>query len=82
MPSSTQELTQNILAKVSKNRKKLLFFGILSILFGLYGLYSTFTMTKVSIILFGVMMVALGAFFFWEAISDTNKKERLQDILI
>jgi len=62
MEANTNTIVQEISGAVTKNRKRLMGFGILSLIFGIIGTFMSVTMTMTSMI-----------FFFW----NTDRYGRL-----
>ena len=77
-----QEIVQEISGSVTKNRKRLLGFGILSIILGFIGTSAAVFMTMTSMILFGMLIVIGGFVFLVESFSAPERKGKLWHFLI
>jgi len=75
-------IAQTISGAVTKNRKRLLGFGIFSIILGLIGTFMATVFTMASMVFFGVLVIIAGAFFFIEGFSSPNNKTKAMYILI
>ena len=82
MAEKTESIAQTISGAVTQNRKRLMGFGILSLIFGVIGTFMSVTMTLTSIILFGILIVAGGLMFLVEAFSAPEWKGKLFNLLI
>jgi len=71
-----------LFGELKKNWGWLLALGILSILLGTIGLGMTFALTEVSIIFFGVLLIAGGAFQLFDALKCKGWKSVLWHVLI
>ena len=54
---------------VTKNRKRLMGYGILSVIFGFIGLYMSTVMTMSTILMLGIFMLIVGIVFIVEFFS-------------
>ena len=54
---------------VTRNRKRLMAYGILSVLLGIIGIYMSVEMTLASMLVFGVFLVVAGIIFLIESFS-------------
>jgi len=82
MNETTENVGQAISGLVTKNRKRLMWFGILSLLFGIVGTFMSVAMTMTSIILLGFLVVFTGFVFIFESFSAPNWKGKLFDIIL
>lgn len=78
----TTNIAQEISGAVTKNRKRLLGFGILSLIFGIVGTFMSFTMTMTSMIFFGILIVIGGFIFLVESFSAPEWKGKLLNLFI
>ena len=78
----TTNIAQEISGAVTKNRKRLLGFGILSLILGIIGTFMSVTMTMTSMIFFGILIVIGGFIFLVEAFSAPQWKGKLLNLLI
>ena len=67
---------------VTQNRKRLMGYGILSVIFGFIGLYMSFFMTITSILVMGIFILVVGVVFSVEAFSAPNWKGKLLNLLL
>ena len=82
MNEVTEEFAQEIAGVVTKNRKRLMWFGILSLIFGIVGTFMSVAMTMTSIILLGFLVVFTGFVFIFESFSAPHWKGKLFDIIL
>jgi len=82
METNTDNIVQEISGAVTKNRKRLMGFGILSLVFGIVGTFMSVTMTMTSMIFFGILIVIGGLVFLVEAFSAPQWKGKLMNLLI
>ena len=80
--NETTNIAQEISGAVTKNRKRLMGFGILSLILGIVGTFMSVTMTMTSIILFGILIVIGGVIFLVEAFSAPKWKGKLLNLFI
>lgn len=76
LPSTT------IFGELEKNWGWLLLFGVVSILLGTLGLGMTFTLTEISVVFFGVLLVVGGVFQLLDAIKCRGWKSIAWHVLI
>ena len=57
---------------VTRDRKRLMGYGILSIIFGFIGLYMSTVMTMTTILILGIFMIVVGVVFLVEAFSSPD----------
>lgn len=67
---------------VTKNRKRLMGYGILSLLLGIVGIYMSVEMTLASMLVFGVFLVIAGVVFFIESFSAPDWSGKLLGLLL
>lgn len=72
----------NIKGEAGKNTGWLLFMGIVLIVLGTAGLYMTGTLTLVSVLYFGFLVIAGGVLMLFDAFRAEGRKQKLWDILI
>jgi len=65
---------------VTKNRKRLMGYGILSVIFGFIGLYMSTMMTITTVLIFGVFMLILGIVFIVESFSSPDWQGKLLNL--
>ena len=62
---------------VTKNRKRLMGYGILSVIFGFIGLYMSTMMTMSTILILGIFMLIIGIVFIVESFSSPDWQGKL-----
>lgn len=67
---------------VTKNRKRLMGYGILSVIFGFVGLYMSTYMTITSILIVGIFMLIIGIVFSVEAFSAPKWEGKLLNLAL
>ena len=67
---------------VTKNRKRLMGYGILSVIFGFIGIYLSTAMTITSILIIGILMLIVGIVFIVESFSSPKWKGKLLNLLL
>lgn len=67
---------------VTQNRKRLMGYGMLSVIFGFIGLYMSSFMTITSILVMGIFILVVGVVFSVEAFSAPNWKGKLLNLLL
>lgn len=67
---------------VTKNRKRLMGYGILSVVFGLIGIYMSTAMTITSILIIGILMLIVGIVFMVESFSSPDWKGKLLNLVL
>jgi len=82
METSTENLGNRISDAVTQNRKRLMGFGILSLIFGIIGLYMSVAMTMASILILGIFVLIAGFAFLVEAFSAPDWKGKLMYVLL
>jgi len=82
MGTNTVNRADAISGAVTQNRKRLMGFGILTLIFGMIGLYMSVAMTTASILILGVFIVLAGFAFLVEAFSAPDWKGKLMYILL
>ncbi len=65
---------------VTKNRKRLMGYGILSVIFGFIGLYMSTMMTITTILVLGIFMLIVGIVFMVEAFSSPEWQGKLLNL--
>ena len=67
---------------VTKNRKRLMGYGILSVLFGFVGLYMSTAMTITSILIIGIFMLVVGVVFAVESFASPAWNGKLLNLIL
>jgi len=67
---------------VTRNRKRLMGYGILSVIFGFIGLYMSTLMTITTILIMGVFMLIVGIVFSVESFSSPHWKGKLLNLFL
>ena len=67
---------------VTKNRKRLMGFGILSVILGIIGTYMSVAMTMVSILILGIFVIVVGLWYIIEAFSAPHWTGKIFDLLV
>ena len=67
---------------VTKNRKRLMGYGILSVIFGFVGLFMSTYMTITSILIVGIFILIIGIIFIVETFSAPNWKGKLLNLAL
>jgi len=65
---------------VTKNRKRLMGYGILSVIFGFIGLYMSTVMTITTILILGIFMLVVGIVFIVESFSSPDWQGKLLNL--
>jgi uncharacterized membrane protein HdeD (DUF308 family) len=76
------DLAALTMGMVTQNRKRLMGYGILSLLFGFIGLYMSTFMTITTILVIGIFMLIVGVVFSVEAFSAPQWKGKLLNLLL
>ncbi len=79
---SESAVVENVVGEVRKNWGWLLFIGIALIVMGVIGLYMTGMLTLVSMLYFGILVVAGGILMLIDAFKAEGWKEKTWNILI
>ena len=66
----------------TKNRKRLMGYGILSIIFGFIGLYMSTVMTITTILILGIFMLIIGIVFMIESFSSPDWQGKLLNLVL
>jgi len=82
METTTENIGNEISGAVTKNRKRLMGFGIVTLILGIIGVYMSVAMTMASILVLGIFIFLVGLFFFIEAFSAPDWKGKLAYILL
>jgi len=82
MNEQTKNLDESIRGKVTRNRKRLMGFGILMLLLGIAGVYMSSTMTMTSMLIFGIFIMISGVVFLVESFSSPEWKGKLLFLLL
>lgn len=82
MEEKIESAVKKIADGATKNRKRLMVFGILSLIFGIVGIFMSVTMTVASVIVFGIFVLISGFAFLVESFAAPEWKEKVLDLLI
>ena len=82
MAAHTENLSNEIAGAVTKNRKRLMGFGIVTLILGIIGVYMSVAMTMASILVLGIFIFLAGLAFIIEAFSAPDWKGKLAYILL
>ena len=82
MKNHIEKLIQKISSEITKNRKRLMFFGIISVIFGLIGVFMSSTMTIISVFTFGVFVTIAGILFMIETFLEPQWKGKFPHMLL
>ncbi len=82
MNNATIDLDTVASGMVTKNRKRLMGYGILSVIFGFVGIYLSTAMTITSILIIGILMLIVGIVFIVESFSSPNWKGKLLNLVL
>ena len=82
MSNETEYLKEVIASTVTQNRKRLLGFGILSLVLGVMGTFMSVAVTMASIMVFGMLLIIAGVIFLIDSFSAPEWKGRLLGLLI
>ena len=82
MNEQTQSLDETIIGTVTRNRKRLMGFGILTVLLGISGVYMSSTVTMASMLIFGIFIMISGVVFLVESFSSPEWKGKLLYLLL
>jgi uncharacterized membrane protein HdeD (DUF308 family) len=73
---------QDIANKVTKNRKRLMWFGILSIILGSVGIFISADVTMASVLVLGILVILVGLVFVIETFAAPQWKGKLLSLLL
>ena len=82
MIENNRNLEEEIAGLVTRNRKRLLGFGILAVILGIVGTYMSVAMTMVSILILCVFVIVVGVLYIIESFSAPEWKGKLLTLLI
>lgn len=82
MDKSIENIVQEISGVVTQNRKRLMGFGVLSVILGVIGTYMSVAMTMVSILIVGIFVIVVGLWFIIEAFSAPNWAGKIFDLIV
>jgi len=82
MNSEAKELLTLVSNAITKNRKRLMWFGIISLILGTIGIFISTIITMTSVIVWGIFVIMAGVIFFIEAFSAPQWKGKLLSFLI
>jgi len=75
-------LEEPISNTVTRNRKRLMGFGILSLLFGIIGIFMSTVVTITSMIFFGILVIVGGVIFLVESFSAPKWKGKILSFML
>lgn len=82
MIEKTENFEELVGGQVTHNRKRLLGFGILSLILGVIGTGMSVSMTLTSILIIGIFVIVTGIIFFIEAFSAPDWSGKLYYLLL
>ena len=82
MNSSNSSLTEQVLGDISRNWGWIMVGGVLLVILGIIGLSMEFTMTIISVLFFGIMVVIGGAIILINTFQAQGWKSKLWHMLI
>ncbi len=82
MIENKEELTQALKDAVTKNRKRFMALGVLSLVLGVVGLFISVAVTIATTILFGLFMVMLGVLFLVEAFAQEGMGSKVLTLIV
>ena len=82
MDKSIDNIAQEISGAVTKNRKRLMGLGILSVILGIIGTYMSVVMTMVSILILGIFVIIVGIWYITEAFSAPDWVGKIFDLIV
>lgn len=82
MSGNTESLETMIEGEVTRNRKRLMGFGILSLLLGIVGTFMSVTMTMASILILGIFVIVIGVLLLIESFSAPEWKGKLGNLAL
>jgi len=82
MSNETEYLKEVAAGAVTQNRKRLMGFGILSLVLGVMGTFMSVAVTMASIMVFGILLIIAGVIFLVDSFSAPEWKGRLLGLLI
>jgi len=82
MNNEAEYLKEVVAGAVTQNRKRLMGFGILSLVLGVMGTFMSVAVTMASIMVFGMLLIIAGVIFLIDSFSAPEWKGRLLGLLI
>ena len=82
MSKETEYLKEVVAGAVTQNRKRLMGFGILSLILGIIGTFMSVAVTMASMMIFGILFIVAGVVFLIDSFSAPEWKGRLWGLLI
>ena len=82
MNEKTEKLAASISGAVTKNRKRLMGFGILFVILGIIGTYMSVAMTMASILILGIFVIVAGVLYIIEAFSAPDWVGKIFDLIV
>ena len=82
MNEKTEKLVESISGAVTKNRKRLMWFGILFVILGVIGTYMSVAMTMASILILGIFVIVAGVLYIIEAFSAPDWVGKIFDLIV
>jgi len=82
MSNETEYLKEVAAGAVTQNRKRLMGFGILSLVLGIIGTFMSVAVTMASVMVFGILLIIAGVVFLIDSFAAPEWKGRLLGLLI
>lgn len=82
MAENTENFEEMVAGEVTRNRKRLMGFGILSLILGIIGTYMSVAVTMASILILGIFVISVGALLLLEAFSAPEWKGKLGHLIL
>ena len=82
MSNEAEYLKEVVAGAVTQNRKRLMGFGILSLVLGVMGTFMSVAVTMASVMVFGMLLIIAGVIFLVDSFSAPEWKGRLLGLLI
>ncbi len=82
MAENIENFEEMIVGEVTRNRKRLMWFGILSLILGIIGTYMSVAVTMASILILGIFVISVGALLLIEAFSAPEWKGKLGHLIL
>ncbi len=82
MSKETEYLKEVVAGAVTQNRKRLMGFGILSLILGIIGTFMSVAVTMASMMIFGILFIVAGVVFLIDSFSAPEWKGRLWGLII
>jgi len=82
MKTEAEEVLEIVSEAITKNRKRLMWFGIISLILGVIGTFMSTIITMTSVIMLGIFVIIIGIIFFIEVFSAPKWKGKLFSFVI